>query len=80
MSVYSLPYAVAMFTPPAVKNGNIGADAEMPDPHIQVAFRVVGTSNFGAWRNTHLYGGLKHLVVRVSDFRGTALTDHPDAH
>ena len=63
-----------------MQDGDVGADGEVSNAHVEVLLRLVCGLNFRSGGNTCCDRGLEDLVVRGYNVRVVALSWLSDAH
>src|SRR5262244_2622811 len=63
LSSERLAHVLTLRLPPLVQDGDVRADGEMPDAHVEEVFRLIRGGDLGAGRHAHLDGGFEHAAL-----------------
>src|SRR5262249_17315193 len=61
-----LAHVLTLGLPPLVQDGDVGADGEVPDAHVEEVLRLIRGSDLGAGRHTLLDGRFEHAALHLS--------------
>src|SRR2546422_11172412 len=58
-----LAHLLTLGLPPLVQDGDVGADREVPDAHVEEVLRLIRGGELGARRHAHLDGRFEHAAL-----------------
>src|SRR5262245_52569500 len=76
----SLAQLLTLGLPPLVQDGDVGADGEVPDTHVEEVLRLIRGGDLGAGRHAQLDRRFEHATLHDAELRGVALAGPSDAH
>src|SRR5205085_4061212 len=62
----SLAQVLTLGLPPLVQDGDVGADGEVPDAHVEEVLRLIRGADLGAGRHAHRDGRFEHAALHHS--------------
>src|SRR5438067_13712327 len=62
----SLAQVLPLGLPPLVQDGDVGADGEVPDAHVEEVLRLIRGGDLGAGRHAHPDGRFEHAALHHS--------------
>src|SRR2546422_7606267 len=62
----SLAQVLTLGLPPLVQDGDVGADGEVPDAHVEEVLRLIRGGDLGPGRHAHLDGRFEHAALHHS--------------
>src|SRR5262249_3229560 len=76
----SLAQILTLDLPPLMQDGDVGADGEVTDTHVEEVLRLIRGGDLGTGRHAHLDRCFEHAALHDAYVRRVTLAGPPDAH